>query len=505
MKTKRTLYNLFFGIISLVIPSILGLVITSLIIQNFGSDVNGVIGTINQLVAFLVLIEGGFTLAAVVALFKPYSQKEYKNVNFILSSTKYNFLKIGFVFSLILLLLSIILPLIIDSSLGSFTISILFIIAGSNTAVSLLVESKYKVMFQASQKDYIISLIVTATSVLGSLLAILALFLDANLILVRFLIVIPALLRIGLLFYLFKKHFSWASFNEKVQPDLIKGTKDVIIQKASDMVFLNTPIIILAIFGSTVLASIYAVYNSIFLLIRSVTYSFVSAPFNGFGLLMAEGKKQHATKMFLMYEMVIISLSNVLLTVTAIMIIPFLNLYTRSFTDANYINFSIVILFVAGSIMEILHIPSRAIINVTGNFLFMRKITFWGALINISVSLILVKPLGIHGVLLGIIAGYFLLLPLTIYKAHYEIFECGIKRYLLIVLRNISLSITLIYIGVSLDLNFDSYFTLLIGACGVTIIVVISAVLINIIFDYKSFQDIYRQIKVALSKKVINK
>lgn len=491
MRVKKTLKNLLSNLISLAVPSLLGLIITNLIIQKFGSDINGVIGTINQLLSFLILIEGGITLAIVVALYRPVSEGDYTTVNKILKYSKEKFWKIGVRFFFSLLVISFFLPLLINSNANYWLIVVLLLISGLNTTLSLAFESPYRVLFQASHTDYIISNIVTITTVLGQISAIFALVYTDNILLIRLLLIIPMLFRVFILAYFFNKKFSLANFNVKYNEKIVTGTKDIVYQKIADMVFLSSPVIILSIFGSVIMASVYSVYNSIFILIRSVIYSFVSAPFNGIGLLMSEGKKEYAFKIFKMYESLIIVLSNILFSTMAILILPFMSLYTSNFNDANYINFSLVILFVINGLLEILHIPSRAIININGDFSFLKRLTFYSAILNVIVSIVMVMALGITGVLLGSIIGYLVIVPFTVYKNYRTIFKESFSSYINLSLRNLLFSGLVIFFGVSIVNKFSSYVSFLIGAIIVLLIVSLSFLLINLLLDFKLFKTIF--------------
>ena len=57
-KTKSSIYNAIVTLVSTALSSLLALISTNLILKNYGSDFNGVIATVNQILNVLMLVEG---------------------------------------------------------------------------------------------------------------------------------------------------------------------------------------------------------------------------------------------------------------------------------------------------------------------------------------------------------------------------------------------------------------------------------------------------------------
>ena len=96
MRTKRTMLNMLFSVASLFTSSVMSLLLTRTVLLYLGSDYNGLNGTISQFLSVLMLVESGFTIAALVKLYKPYGDGDYDSVNKILSKASIEFRKIGF-------------------------------------------------------------------------------------------------------------------------------------------------------------------------------------------------------------------------------------------------------------------------------------------------------------------------------------------------------------------------------------------------------------------------
>ena len=59
MNAKRSIYNIFFGMLSQIISIALGIMIPRLVLVNLGSESNGLLSSINQAMVYLNLLEAG--------------------------------------------------------------------------------------------------------------------------------------------------------------------------------------------------------------------------------------------------------------------------------------------------------------------------------------------------------------------------------------------------------------------------------------------------------------
>lgn len=485
IRTKKSLYNTIASIFSLMIPSLLSLVLTNQILFNYGSDVNGIFVTINQIIALLVLLEGGFTLATNVALFKPYNEKSFDVANSILSATSKAFNIVGIIYGSVTIILAIMLPNILKSNVANETITQLLLLASLNTLYSFFFEYKLRVLFQTSQQEYVILMINAISSFIGYGFAILAVWMGYSIVIVRIALLVPILLRFPIILYLHKKKFPWVRFNAKPDFKAIKGTVDVFVQKLSDILFFNTPVIVIAIVSGTMYASVYAIYNSIYSLIRNIIYSFVMAPYNAFGQMIVENGKKSIIELFHIYQLIVMVISSILLSTTTILILPFIRVFTKNVNDVNYIDSTIAFLFLISGLLEIIHISSRGILNISGNFKFLKKVVTFAALVNVIISIILTQTIGIYGVIWGTIAGYFVLTPLTVYYTHVKFLECGFQDFISIVIPNVIMSIVMVLISFKLNLQVNNYGDFLLKSILVLAIVSILTVSINFIFNNK--------------------
>lgn len=93
MRSKKAFVNILTSLLLQVITILCGLLIPRLIIQNFGSDVNGLISSITQFLGYITLLESGVGPVVKAALYKPISQKNNDEIKGILKASQRFFKK----------------------------------------------------------------------------------------------------------------------------------------------------------------------------------------------------------------------------------------------------------------------------------------------------------------------------------------------------------------------------------------------------------------------------
>ena len=71
MKNKATLLNMISGLILQLFTLVSGFILPKIILIYFGSEVNGLVSSLNQFLSYITLVEGGITGVIVANLYKP--------------------------------------------------------------------------------------------------------------------------------------------------------------------------------------------------------------------------------------------------------------------------------------------------------------------------------------------------------------------------------------------------------------------------------------------------
>lgn len=110
MKASRAYRNIISNFAVQIISAIAGIIIPKLIIIQYGSTINGMVGSVGQFLMYAGLVEAGIGNASIVALYKPLTEKSWNDVNVILSEANRKYRKSGFIYILITLLIACIYP-----------------------------------------------------------------------------------------------------------------------------------------------------------------------------------------------------------------------------------------------------------------------------------------------------------------------------------------------------------------------------------------------------------
>lgn len=415
-KSRISLLNALTGLLQIAIVSIVGLLFSKCILNSFGSDYNGINSTVNQLVSTIMVLEGGFTLASNVALFKPFGEHKYEKVNGILSATTKRFYVVGFVALIIGTILAFVYPLMLDTTMPYWTVVLLIFSILLPSCYNLGISMKYRVLILTEQKEYIISLITMITYLVGNGIAILAMRAGVSLLGARVIIMLSLFINYWTIGLWCKIQYKFLDC--KVPPlfDEIKGTKSVLVLKLTSMVYNSVPIVVISLMpnNGTMLASVYAVYKSVTYMIRNCLTTITNAPRLGFGTLFSENKTEEAKELFYIYEMIVCMGIAIILGVTCLLIVPFVDLYTRGITDIEYHNILVAFIMLLTVFVEVLHMPSGQMIQMAGKFDEAKKIQSVACVVLILTMIVGGFSLGMYGILLSILAAAVVLAILEI-------------------------------------------------------------------------------------------
>ena len=483
MRTKNAILNLITSFIAKIIVILYGLIIPKLIIVKYGSEVNGLITSISQFLAYITLLESGFGPVVTAALYKPIANKDNKIIANILKFSERFFRKISYIFLAYIVILSIIYPLIISSSFDYlFTMSLVIIIAIS-TFAEYYFGMAFRLYLQANQKTYIISIIQIITYLLSMSLMILFIKLNLGIHLVKAIGAIAFTLRPLLQNIYVKKKYN-INLNESDSNFNLVNKWDGLAQHIASVIHRNTDVTLLTFFSTLKEVSVYSVYSLIVTGVKSLIVPISNSFEAGFGDMIAKGEIDNLNKKFKIYEILYYSIVVLIFSSALILIIPFIKLYTSGVTDTNYINYTFAVLIVLAEYVCCLRLPYISITYAGGYFKETRKGAWIEAFSNIIISLLLIKKYNLIGVAIGT------LFAMTYRAIEFMIFSSKVilKRpywhFIKMILYVVFLTTIIIFINNYISFKVYNYFDWIKYA---TITVSISSLII-IIFDLIFFK-----------------
>jgi len=309
---NRSVYSILNALSAMLLTmanGLLGIVVTRLVIERFGSDFNGLNSTANQVVHVLMIVEGGFTTASNVALFGPVVRQEYDVINGVLSATQRKFRKIGLLFFAVGMVVAIGYALAVNSGLPREFVFTVIVMTMIPPAFNLFYATTYRVLLQTQQKEFVISLVTALTISMGHVCNIAMILSDGPMWMVRVNTMFFALLNSLLIGGYVKRKNKFIDLHVEPQGDMIKGTNDVMAQRITSVIYDSSPLVFLSISptGGTVFASVYAVYNNVFIIIKNLIRGAIDAPRLSLGQILAQRKRENVWTVFSLYEFVAFS------------------------------------------------------------------------------------------------------------------------------------------------------------------------------------------------------
>ncbi len=493
-RNQKSIYNAISAILLTLCNGLFGLIVVKMILVHFGSDFNGLNSTASQLVTILMLLEGGFTIATNVALFKPYGNKDYDKVNAIISATRNTFRKIGVSSLIVGIALSIGYSLIVNTDLSRLLALAVLVMTILPVSFNFYFATKYRIILQAEQKEYVISFVTLFTTSLGYVINIIAMHMGCTMWFIRFTTMVFAIINSFIIVWYVRRNYLFLDLKQEPDYAAIKGTKDVFAQKLTGVFYSIAPIVVITVTaGGTVLASVYAVYNSVFILLKGILRAVIDAPRLGLGELVSEDE-ENVWEVFKQYQLIIILLLFAFLSTATVLIMPFINIYTKGITDANYKQPVIALLLVLICYFELIHIPSGHLLNMSGHFKKSKDFQIVSCLIMIiGIILTICFKLGVYGILSTVLLTAIVLCVFEIGFIHMIFFKGKLMSYFQLSLPILFISIFVIWIEMKYIPDLSGYFDFAIAGIVIFVVNLLVGFSICLAFNYKCTLQVYRR------------
>lgn len=395
--------NIISSIILQFITMIYGFVIPRIVIFTFGSEVNGLVSSLNQFLNYATLIEGGLGGVVIASLYKPLSNKNIDEISSIVKSSSSFFKKVALVILSYSVALAFIYPIIVKSSFSYEYTFFLCIILMVNLFIQYYCSLTWRMLLYADGKVYVINTIQSVVMILNLLFAFVIINIYPQIHLFKILGIFAFLIQPIVYSLYVKKHYPYINKNSNLNTNIENKRWDGFGQTISYFIHNNTDIVIITFFLTLKDVSVYSInmmiVGSVFGLVSSITNSVVPS----LGKKIASDNVVEANEAFGLYEFGVLFFSIPLFAACAVLIIPFLRIYTSGISDTNYLVLSFSLLMV---IAKLLHSIRNVYIQVaysSGKFKETSVFAYFEAIINIFFSLLLVIKIGINGVAIGTI------------------------------------------------------------------------------------------------------
>lgn len=400
-RTKRFIKNTIFCAIAQIVTMLCGFIVPKIMLNYYGSEVNGLVSSISQVMTYIALIEGGLSGASIFALYKPIADQDTGKISSVVVASKNMYLKAGYIGLTASILVGLCYPLIIRTNvLGYGETFFLFMIIAFTTIFDFFVLAKYRALISASQKEYIIAISSTVQVLVNCLLVFVCSMAGLNIVIVRLIALSSILLR-GLIIYLYsKKQFKYVNF--KAEPDYSSLNKrwDALFLQILGAVHRGSPILIATVLLTLNDVSVYSVYNMVLMGISSILSIFMNGLQASFGDVIARKELKTLGESYSQFELAYYILITLLYSITLVTIMPFIKVYIGE-SDINYIYPIYGLLFVVNEFLYCLKNPQGTIVISAGLYKETKYRSLAQALICVVTGTILCIFIGIPGILIG--------------------------------------------------------------------------------------------------------
>lgn len=483
---KKIILNMFSSLLLEIVSLICAFILPRLILVNFGSTYNGIVTSVTQFLSFVTLLRGGVGGVTRAALYGPLEERDDNKISSILKATEKFMRRVAYIFAVFLLVVAAVYPFLVNEEFDWFYTFTLVLILGISTFVQYYFGISNQMLLQADQRQYVYSYLQTAATILNTIISVLLINAGVEFRLVKLgSALVFCLIPLALYSYVHRKYRIIK--DAPMDNSALTQRWDAFAHQISAFVHANTDVVLLTLFSNLYQVSIYTVYTMVTNGIRKFVNICSSGIDAAIGKLLARNENCILNKGIELYEWVVHIVSTIFFVCTAMLIVPFVMIYTNGVEDTNYFQPALGYLLCISQFVTCIRLPYQNVVEAAGQFKQTKNGAIAEAVINIVVSIPMIILWGSAGAVMGTIMA---IAFRTIQYACYASCEI-LKRPSSVFIKRFCVSggviITLMgtYMLLDIDqylLNVSTYFEWTISAAFVFIVVTVVTLTVNLLF-----------------------
>lgn len=398
-----------------------GFVLPRFFLECFGSAVNGLVSSITQFLGFIALAECGVGAVVQSALYKPLAKKDDHELSRIVISAEHFFRNIAKLLVVYTIVLVIIYPNIVSDKFEFIYTSSLILIISIGSFAQYYFGITYRLLLMSDQFGFVPIVIQIIALTLNFAISIFLMKMGCSVHVVKLASSVVFLLQPFVISFIAHR---WYRIDAKCAYDkhAISQKWNGLAQHVAAVVLASSGVVVLTLFSSLENVSVFAIYNMVVQGVRNLTMSVTNGMQAFLGNVYAQGNVTLFRERFESFELRLHFVVTLLFSVTAVLIVPFVDVYTRGITDVNYIVPVFGITLTAAWGMYCIRLPYNIVVLAVGHYKQTQLSAIVEACLNLTIAIVLVLKFGLVGVAVGtLVAMIYRTFYLAWYISHYVI------------------------------------------------------------------------------------
>ena len=477
-----------------VVSVICGFILPRLILESFGSDVNGLVNSITQFLGVITLLDLGVGAVVQSALYKPLADNDTDMISKIYVSANKFFRRLAEILLVYVVLLMIFYPMLVNKSFGHMYTALLIAAICISSFAQYYFGIVNSLLLNADQRGYIQYVAQIITLILNTFACYIIIKLGASIQIVKLTTSLIFLLRPLFLVFYVKKHYS---IDQKItyMEEPIKQKWNGMAQHFASYVLNGTDNIVLTMFSTLGNVSIYSVYNVVIIGVKNALLSVTNGFQSLIGEMLAKKETMKLNAFFGFVEWFLHTGTTLVFGCTGVLIVDFVRVYTYGINDADYIQPLFAVLITIANAGHCLRLPYNILILAAGHYKQTQSNYIIAMILNIVISIATVKIWGLIGVSIGTLVA---MAYQTVWMAKYVskniicwpfknfLKQCGVDAITVIIASLATFKIPM------LSVSYVSWFLLAIEVFGIWLII---SIVINTIFYRERVLSIFIRVK----------
>lgn len=402
---KKLLQNSMMSLLQQIVTLVYGLLIPRLILEKYGSDVNGTIASITQFISITSLIQGGFSNATRVAYYAPVAKKDNYLMSVVNKTSLSLFRKFGIVLMNYVIVLGIVYPRLVKIPFSYTQGFILIIVLALNAFFECFFGLSNTLLLFADQKGYINTFLIIVCTIVNGFATAILISLNLSITVVKLVASLIFIFRPIFIYFYVKKHYD-LNPNVEENKEILSQSKDAFATSVAFYVHKSTDNIVITAILDVVWVSIYSVHRYVVGNISSLVSAILGNTEVVFGQLIALEDEKKLKHEIPIYDLMIKLLSTIVFFTCAACMNQFVAFYTKNVRDTDYYQPVFAFLMCAAEYIYCTSLTYNNMIMAAGHIKQTKWISIVEAIINIVLSVILVFRYGIVGVAVGTLVAF---------------------------------------------------------------------------------------------------